>query len=149
LKKHFEIEVGLLKGENEILQKELLASRCYGGSSKSPNNPKQGFHSPPRNARGELSPYQNAAAEKVIEAKNKDIVALTLKLEELMNKPQQVEHIRRSILVELGSQVNRLGYELTKSKSMITGLDSAHYKYEVQPPHYSQVTEEAFLNEVH
>lgn len=82
LKKHFEIEIGLLKGENEILQKELLDRK----TTLTPMT-KGAFSSPPRNAR-EFSPFTSSSLQdkdRVIEAKNKEIVALTLRLEELIS----------------------------------------------------------------
>jgi hypothetical protein len=139
LKKNFEIEIGILKDESDILRKELLG----GGrrSSFTPNSKLRNTnYCSPIRALGindlneatndkNLSPFTGVHSamkqnkDRIIEQQNKENIALRLQIEEIINSQNkihnshEVEAIRRNILSELGELLYQLKSQLLKVKS--------------------------------
>lgn len=65
--------------------------------------------------------------ERVIESKNKEIISLTLQIEEIISNQNRIinshdiEQIRRSILIELSEMLINLKFEITKGIQIATG----------------------------
>lgn len=162
LKKHFDIEVGLIKDENEILKKELQRkrdsltpnskyrntnycspirvlggmndmdtsnekARAYDGPSQM--SPFNGMHSSmkPYNVTSRSQAVKPDDKDRIIEAKNKEIIALTLQIEDIISSQTklqnsaEVEQIRRNLLLEISEITHHLKRQLLNLKMSVQG----------------------------
>ena len=164
LKKSFEMEMGLMKDENDILKKELMDSHhrrrrdqvhnytpnnrgtsnnnyCSpirvtalnefddmsnnksmyrGNQGNTISNNQSPFNGQMNSANGNMPHIMVALKndlmdkERIIECKNKEIISLTLQIEEIIssqskiNNSTEIESIRRNILAELSEMLYRL-----------------------------------------
>lgn len=115
-------------------------------------------NSPFMNVKQQYEKLRQEASDKdrVIESKSKEIVALTLQIEEIISNKskimnsQEIEQIRRNFLLELSELLYKIRFELARAKSSLVG--EGQYPRVDHPTnnyHLMQMTEEVFLNDLH
>ena len=99
-----------------------------------------------------------AEKDRIIDSKNKEILALTMQIEDILNNQgkllnsPELEAIRRNLLSEITELLARLKAQLKRAKSSI-GNEPFQIERVVDkaPINYSQIpmSEDVFLNEIH
>ena len=100
-----------------------------------------------------------AEKDRIIDSKNKEILALTMQIEDILNNQgkllnsPELEAIRRNLLSEITELLSRLKAQLKRVKSSIGNEPFQIERVAVdKAPNYSQIavmSEDVFLNEIH